>query len=240
MQLTINDSAGKTWEVWVDVTGHISLSLLGSLPAPPLYYLNPLDGSTGSSYLLIVDISAVAAQLAVIAVAYNSSYPLELEISGPMSFSNGISELEIGADIPTDNGGPIASRYTTYGFADQAERAQLQMGQDRVIYPYGLANIEGVGQLTIALLPETIDTPYPFTQAPFKLSMPALDDINVPLNCTGNRAFLQIDSQPASWILQVTAEPRFTVTPGDTFTNWSLKRFLLATSDDPRMRITGK
>lgn len=122
----------------------------------------------------------------------------------------------------TDTGTCISSRYVTYGFADAQERAQFQMGQDRVLYPYALVNIEGTGAFELTMLPETIATPYPFTQPNFALSTPVLDDVNVPLNVTGNRAFIQIESA------------------GTACTNWNLKRIALATTDDPRMRITGR
>ena len=122
---------------------------------------------------------------------------------------NGVSELNINST--NDNGTPIAMRYVTYGFGDSPDRERLQLGLARVIYPYALINAVGIGHFLLTGWPETFGTPanpnpYPFTQPAFPLALPALDDVNVPLNITGNRVFLQMDASTGSGLtVDVTA-----------------------------------
>ena len=138
---------------------------------------------------------------------------------------HGISKLD--PSVITDNGCCIVSRYVTYAFADAQDRERLQLGDARALYPYALALLEGSGQVAVTVWAETIGTlanpnPYPpFTQAPFTLANPAISDTNVPLNVTGNRAFLQFDSYGSC-------------------SSWSLKRVDLAATSDPRMLVTGQ
>ena len=136
---------------------------------------------------------------------------------------------ELDPTNPTDYGDAIVSRYVTFGFGDALDRERLQLGQGRLLYPYSLINIDGsgsqnpsAGKFTLTMYPETLATPYAFTQPPFQLYNPALDDVNAPLSVTGNRAFVQIESDGA---------------PG---TVWALRRIDLAVDSDPRMRITGR
>ncbi len=138
--------------------------------------------------------------------------------------SSGIAQLSSNTD---DHGCCILARYATYGFCDQADRERLQIGDARVIMPYALVDMEGSGAFELTMWPERFPTllkpnPYPFEQPEFDLSSPALDDTNVPLNVTGNRAFMQIDSS------------------GVACANWTLGRVNLGINTDPRMVITGR
>ncbi len=133
--------------------------------------------------------------------------------------AQGISKLDPTAT--TDNGCCIVARYVTYAFADAQDRNQLQIGLARVLFPYALADWEGRGSVTFTMLPENLLTPFPFTQIPFTLSSPSLDDANVPLNVTGNRAFVQIESS-------------------EECTNWQLRRIDMGIMDDPRIIVSGR
>lgn len=121
----------------------------------------------------------------------------------------------------SDNGVGIPSRYVTFGFADSMDNDRLQIGHARRLFSYGLAKIEGAGQVDFTLLPENLLTPYPETQPAFQLQNPSLDDTNIPFNETGNRAFFQIDSD------------------GQPGTTWRLARLELGVTPDPRMLVTG-
>jgi hypothetical protein len=131
----------------------------------------------------------------------------------------GISKLDSAAT--TDNGCCILSNYVTYAFADSQDRERLQLGLAMALYPYALVNMEGSGQVAITMLPETLDTPYPFEQAPFTLADPALGDVNVPLNVVANRAFFQITSV------------------GQSCANWNLLRIDMGCTPNPAFLVTG-
>ncbi len=91
----------------------------------------------------------------------------------------------------TDNGAAIPERYITYPFSDEMNNQGLQLGSVRKMWAYMSATLEGAGNVLITTYPETLSTPYADTQPGFTLSNPALDDVNVPLNETGNFMFLE-------------------------------------------------
>lgn len=121
-----------------------------------------------------------------------------------------------------DNGAGIASSYTTFGYGDPLSLERLRLPGGRKLYGYGFANIEGTGQWTLTTIPEQFNSPYASTQPPFTLSDPALDDVNFPINETGNRCYFRIDSD------------------GEPGTVWRLKRLIIAVSEDTKMAVTGR
>lgn len=137
--------------------------------------------------------------------------PAHYADSGP----NGVSQIVLGHDVPngaytlayldptvyTDMGAAIQQSYTTYAIPDSRDTQQLQLGSHYHQYSYGLVLAEGAGQMTVLGTPENLRNTLPaFTQPPFTLSDPALDDVNLPLNITGNRLFLTVAaSGTGSW-----------------------------------------
>lgn len=131
-----------------------------------------------------------------------------------------ISKLD--ASATSDNGVAIASRYVTFPFSDMMDNDRLQLGNARRLFPYSLLNVSGAGSIDVTLTPENLLSPYSETQPAFDLAAIPLDDLNVPFNETGNRAFLQVDSD------------------GVAGTTWQLNRVVMAVAPDPRMLITGQ
>lgn len=97
--------------------------------------------------------------------------------------------------------GMIQQSYTTYAMPDSRDTEQLELGSHYHQYSYALVLAEGAGKMTVLGTPETLRNTLPaFTQPPFTLANPALDDVNVPLNITGNRLFLTVAaSGSGSW-----------------------------------------
>lgn len=103
--------------------------------------------------------------------------------------------------VYTDLGAAIQQSYTTYAIPDSRDTEQLELGSHYHQYSYGLVLAEGAGSITILAAPENLRNTLPaFTQPGFTLADPALDDVNLPLNITGNRLFLTVAaSGTGSW-----------------------------------------
>jgi hypothetical protein len=101
----------------------------------------------------------------------------------------------------TDDGAAIPEKYTTFGFADEMQSQGLQLGSVRKQYAYMTATLEGAGGAILTTYPENLETPYANSQPAVTLANPALDDVNLPLNETGNYLFLQLktDGNPGSY-----------------------------------------
>lgn len=125
-------------------------------------------------------------------------------------------------DVDTDNGSAIPETYATYGFDDDRNDQQFQLGAVRKKYPFCTAIIEGKGKFVLTAMAETINTPYPATLPAFKLYDPALNDQNFPLNVSGNRMFLQFSVDG---------------TPGSRF---SLSRVVTTAIPHPRIGVSGR
>jgi len=121
----------------------------------------------------------------------------------------------------TDDGAVIDQSYVPYCFADNKDEETLQLGSVRKLYDYASVLIEGAGAFNVTLYPETLATPYYDTQPNFSLTVPALDDTNVPLNETGNRLFIKFHVD------------------GTVGTYFNLRRVVVGCQPDPRIQIRG-
>jgi hypothetical protein len=98
---------------------------------------------------------------------------------------------QITSDVRDDDGAIIWQRYCTYGFCDAMQNQAMQIGEMRKQFGYLTATMEGEGSIGIAAYPESLDTPYPEVLYPITVATPALDDVNVPLNQSCNRLFVE-------------------------------------------------
>lgn len=136
-------------------------------------------------------------------------------------FGSAAQTLKLDPTVYDDNGATIKPSYSTYSFADERDALQMQLGMVRKLYTYASLNVEGSGGFNVTAIPEnmTIPSQYQFTQPNFTLANPALDDVNVPLNATGNRLFLTFatDGNKDSWfrlqqvILGAVPDPKIPV-----------------------------
>lgn len=125
----------------------------------------------------------------------------DLSVPARLVLGYGNSLVWLNPAVYTDLGAAIQQSYTTYAIPDSRDAEQLQLGSHYHQYNYGLVLAEGAGQMTVTFVPENLRSTYPaFTQPPFTLTNPALDDVNVPLNVTGNRMFVTLAASGAgSW-----------------------------------------
>lgn len=121
----------------------------------------------------------------------------------------------------TDDGAAIPEKYTTFGFSDEMQNQGLQLGSVRKQYAYMTATIEGAGGMILTTYPENLETPYANAQPAATLANPALNDMNLPLNETGNYCFLEFK------------------TDGNAGSYFSLKRLVVGVMRDPSIPITG-
>lgn len=106
--------------------------------------------------------------------------------------------------IPTDDGVPIHSLYTTYGFTNQSKSAQMPLlGVFRKLWTYMTHQVSGVGpRLNLRLLPNTLLGPndsttgyYPWTlPGGFPLTDPCTQIHEAPLNFAGTRTFVEFST----------------------------------------------
>lgn len=105
--------------------------------------------------------------------------------------------------IPTDDGAPIQSLYTTYGFVNISKAAQMPLlGSFRKLWTYMTHQISGVGNLAVRLLPNTLLGPadatagyYPWTlPGGFTLTDPCTQVREAPLNYAATRTFVEFST----------------------------------------------
>jgi hypothetical protein len=132
-------------------------------------------------------------------------------LDGEMRFCNGIASskvyrlnTELGPkEIPTDDGAPLNSLYTTYGWVAQSKAAQMPMlGLFRKLWGLMTHQISGAGTLKVRLLPNVLLGPddddsdyYPWTlPGGFVLTDPCTRTREAPLNFAGTRTFLEFST----------------------------------------------
>jgi hypothetical protein len=125
------------------------------------------------------------------------------------------------ASNQTDDSAAIPEKYTTFGFSDEMQNQGLQLGSVRKQYAYMTATLEGAGGAILTTYPENLETPYANAQPPVTLANPALDDVNLPLNETGNYCFLQLK------------------TDGNAGSYFNLRRMVVGVMRDPSIPISG-
>jgi hypothetical protein len=123
--------------------------------------------------------------------------------TSPIFLCNGAGNSKIYQFLDTnhtDDGNMIPWLYTTFGFVKQDFAQGLNIGQHRKIFTYLSMAIDGTGDTVITALPDQIDSTYANALAPITLSNPSTDNVEIPLNETGTRLFLQFaGNTPGSW-----------------------------------------
>jgi hypothetical protein len=91
-----------------------------------------------------------------------------------------------------DDGSPFAEIYDTHAFVTPEQAQALRLTSTRQIYEFMRLLIDGTGDLTITVYPNTLDGPYSHALLP-DLILPASTngDTEVPVNEAGERLFLQ-------------------------------------------------
>ncbi len=117
----------------------------------------------------------------------------------PLFFGNGNASEKIYEQVLNqlnDDGTAIDSLYTTYGFVKDSDRAQFGplLSAHRNLYKYLDMNLSGTGPCTIKALPNVLTPTYPYTVPAVTLTDPAQNNVERPINQTGNRLFLQFES----------------------------------------------
>jgi hypothetical protein len=117
----------------------------------------------------------------------------------PLLFCNGVGNSRIYQQIPgllADDGLPIDSLWTSYGFVKQSDRQEFGpvLGAHRNLYKYLDMNVYGTGPCTITALPNVLTPTYPYVLPAITLTNPAQNNVERPLNQEANRLFLQIRS----------------------------------------------
>jgi len=119
--------------------------------------------------------------------------------TAPLFFCNGTANSEISQQVSgqlNDNGVVIDSLYTTYGFVKDSDRAQFGplLSAHRNLYKYLDMNLSGTGPCTVRALPNVLNPTYPYSIPAITLTDPAQNNVERPLNQTGNRMFFQLES----------------------------------------------
>lgn len=132
-------------------------------------------------------------------------------LDGEMRFCNGIASSKIyrlntglgPKDIPTDDGAPLNSLYTTYGWVNTTKANQMPiLGLFRKLWTYMTHQISGAGTLNVRLLPNVLLGPnddsskyYPWTlPAGFVLTDPCTQIREAPLNFAGTKTFVEFST----------------------------------------------
>ena len=132
-------------------------------------------------------------------------------LDGEVRFCNGVGNSKIyrlntkpkPGETPTDDGAPINSLYTTYGWVSPDKAAQMPLlGLFRKLWSYITHQVSGVGTLNLRLLPNTLLGPtdssagyYPWTlPGGFPLADPCTQIHEAPLNFAATRTFLEFST----------------------------------------------
>jgi hypothetical protein len=91
-----------------------------------------------------------------------------------------------------DDGSAFAEIYDTHAFVTPEQAQALKLSSTRQIYEFMRLLIDGTGDLTITVYPNTLDSPYAHALLP-DLILPASTngDTEVPVNEAGERLFIQ-------------------------------------------------
>ena len=95
-----------------------------------------------------------------------------------------------------DDGVAFWQLWTSHGFPTPEQEQGLQLGSVRKMYEYMVMVLDGSGELTITVMPDKLNSPYSRALVP-NLTLPASSssDVEVPLNETGNRLFIQFSTR---------------------------------------------
>lgn len=95
-----------------------------------------------------------------------------------------------------DDGSPMMQLYIPYGFAQSQESEARQLNVVRMSFQYMTLVIDGSGSLTITAFPNSLDSIYTHTvDPPIDLPASTNGDVELPLNESASRLFLQFGTQ---------------------------------------------
>lgn len=122
----------------------------------------------------------------------NSQTPLAL---GNSQLNGKVYTLQEGGT--SDDGAAVNELYTTYGFIDSMTAEQIGLGSLRHLYAYFIARLSGSGNLSVTTLPNSVDSNEANTLLPVALTNPLQEDMELPLNETASRLYLQFSTNAA-------------------------------------------
>jgi hypothetical protein len=123
----------------------------------------------------------------------------------PLFICNGIDSSKIYQLLDSqksDDGVAIDSLYCTYGFVSSTKATTIPIfGMHRKLYSVFQTTMEGQGTASVTLYPDNLMAKYPITiPGGIALSTPTNQDYFRPLNVTGNRVFVEIETDAVgSW-----------------------------------------
>lgn len=128
--------------------------------------------------------------------------------SAPLMFcqANDIISQQI-AGLLTDNGVPINSRYTTYGFVKPEQEQQFGplLGDQRKLAKYCVLNVSGQGKMQVRLLPNSLTPTYPYVvPGGVTLTNPSQNNREMPLNVLGNYMFADFSTDDIDSAFQLS------------------------------------
>lgn len=99
---------------------------------------------------------------------------------------------QLTAGLLEDDGAAFWQLWTSHGWPTPEQEQGLQLGSFRKVFEYMGMLLDGSGELTINVLPDSLTSPYTHALLP-NLGLPATSggDTELPVNETGNRLFLQ-------------------------------------------------
>lgn len=128
--------------------------------------------------------------------------------SSPLFFCQSSSTISQQIDgLTTDNGAPINSLYTTYGFVKAEQEAQFGplLGDHRKLATYLEMNVEGSGNMDVTVLPNVLDAAYPWiVPNGVDLLAPEQNNIERQLQVSGNRLYLQFETSETGSSFQIS------------------------------------
>ncbi len=143
----------------------------------------------------------------------------------PLFIANGIESSKIYELDPSqrsDDGVPIFSLYTTYGFVNAAKALTVPLfGMHAKRFTVLQLTAEGSGAMKTRILPNTLDARYPYTvPVGIFLNSPVQDDYFRSVNVKGNRTFIETSTNAVgAWfelhkiLLSGYADPHSTLNP---------------------------
>lgn len=109
-----------------------------------------------------------------------------------------IYQLDSTGTVWDDDGLPINSYYTTFGFPQVEGQEALQLGMYQLEVYYAALTVVGEGTLFVNEYPDNPLTPFPNFMEPLQLDLiPALGDLELPINDIGSRFFIRFGTNCA-------------------------------------------
>jgi hypothetical protein len=100
--------------------------------------------------------------------------------------------FELVDDLGQDDCSAIQQIYITYGFVSDDQGQAMKIGSLRQVYTYAITLVDGTGNLNLKVYPNTLTSQFAHDLLP-RIPLPLMTDgdIEVPLNETANRLFVE-------------------------------------------------